>query len=131
MGTTSKIKSIQKLDTSWDGRNGTMYDYAIALEDGVEGTASSTSPEKPPYAEGDEIEYTSTTNTWGTKLKIKKAGTMFGGGGNGGRNDVETQRRISASWAIGHAITQSENPEEIMEIAEHLLKMRDALISKL
>ena len=71
---TSKIKSIDKTDDTWKGQSGTMYEYTVCLEDGTEGTASSPSPEKPPYDVGDEVEYNKTVNNWGTKLKIKKAG---------------------------------------------------------
>tara|TARA_R110000824_G_scaffold168195_3_gene345227 strand:+ start:294 stop:671 length:378 start_codon:yes stop_codon:yes gene_type:complete len=123
---TSKIKSIDKTDNTWTGQSGTMYDYTISLEDGTEGTAASPNPEKPPYSVGDEVEYNKTVNNWGTKLKIKKAG-----GFEQRSQSPDIQRRIDASWAIGHALAQSTNPEDVLEIAESLLNMRNTLISKL
>ena len=98
---TSKIKSIDKTDNTWTGQSGTMYDYTVCMEDGTEGTAASPNPEKPPYDVGDEVEY------------------------------AETTKRIGASWAIGLAIQQESDPEKIIEAAEHLINLRDALMSKL
>jgi len=123
---TSKIKSIDKSDNTWTGQSGTMYDYMVCLEDGTEGTAASTSPEKPPYEVGDEVEYTKTSNHWGTKLKIKKAG-----GFEPRTQSPDIQRRIDASWAIGHALAHTTKPEEVIEYAESLINMRNTLISKL
>ncbi len=101
---TSKIESITKTEKTWTGQSGTMYDYTVSLEDGAAGTASSTSAEAPPYAVGDEVEYTKTENSFGVKLRIKKAGGNFGGGGGGFQKDPETIKRIENSWAIGTAV---------------------------
>jgi len=100
---TSKIKSVTKTDNTWNGQSGTMYDYDVEMEDGATGIASSTSAESPPYGVGDEVDYSKTANSYGTKLRIKKAGGDFGGGG-GYKQNPETQKRIENSWAIQTAI---------------------------
>ena len=133
MGLT-KIKSVNKTENTWTGQSGTMYDYLVTLEDGVTGTASSTSAEAPPYGEGDEVEYTKTENQFGTKLKIKKAGGNFGSGG-GFKQNPETQKRIENSWAIqtavqiiGHQQVELEDYlKQVRELAKVLLTERDNL----
>ncbi len=99
---SSKIKKVTKTNSTWEGQSGTMYDYDIEMEDGAKGVASSTSPEAPPYGEGDEVEYTSKTNKWGTKLSIRKAGTFSGGGGF--KADPARETIITNSWALGTAV---------------------------
>jgi hypothetical protein len=126
---TTKIKSIDKTDNTWMGQSGMMYDYIVRLEDGTEGTAASPNAEKPPYDVGDEVEYNKTINNWGTKLKIKKLGGFTPGGGF--KDNAETTKRIGASWAIGLAIQQENDPEKILEAAEHFINLRDTLMSKL
>ena len=127
---TSKIKSIDKTDNTWKTKDGKpMYDYIVRMEDDAEGTAASTSPEAPPYAVGDEVDYEKIVNTWGTKLKIKKVGGFTPGGGY--KDDPEKTKRIGASWAIGLALQQESDPEKILEAAEHLINLRDTLMSKL
>ena len=121
MGIT-KIKTIEKQDSTWKGQSGIMYDYYITLEDGEEGTASSTSAEAPPYSEGDEVEYTKRTNNWGTKLSIKKAGGNFSGGG-GFKKDPETIKRIENSWAINTAVLMIGAQK--MPLEDYLQQMRD------
>lgn len=80
-----------------------MYDYRVTMEDDTEGVASSTSAEAPPYAEGEEVEYTATANKWGTKLRIKKASTFAGGGG--WKPDPARDEKITNSWALNAAIS--------------------------
>ena len=99
---TSKIKTITKTNSTWEGQSGTMYDYDVEMEDGAKGVASSTSPDAPPYGQGDEVEYTSKTNKWGTKLSIRKANTFSGGGGF--KADPARETIITNSWAIGTAV---------------------------
>ena len=79
---------------------------------------------------GDEVEYTVTPSKWGDRLKLDKAG-YNNQRSSGGGNSPDIQKRIDASWAIGHAINQESDPEKIVEAAEWLLKLRDTLISKL
>jgi hypothetical protein len=124
---TSKIKSIQPNGT-WESRNGTMFKFEIGLEDGTSGEVNSKTIDR--WNVGDEVEYTVTPGKYGDRLKLDKAGfASKGGGGNNQSPDI--QKRIDASWAIGHAINQESDPEKIVEAAEWLLKLRDTLISKL
>lgn len=123
----SKIKSIQPNGT-WESRNGLMYKFEIELEDGVSGEVSAKTENR--WSVGDEVEYTVTPSKWGDRLKLDKAG-YNNQRSNGGGNSPDIQKRIDASWAIGHAITQESDPEKIVEAAEWLLKLRDTLISKL
>ena len=124
---TSKIKSIQPNGT-WESRNGTMFKFEIGLEDGTSGEVNSKTIDR--WNVGDEVEYTVTPGKYGDRLKLDKAGfASKGGGGNSQSPDI--QKRIDASWAIGHAINQESDPEKIVEAAEWLLKLRDTLISKL
>jgi hypothetical protein len=123
----SKIKSIQPNGT-WESRNGTMFKFEIGLEDGTSGEVNSKTIDR--WNVGDEVEYTVTPGKYGDRLKLDKAGfANKGGGGNSQSPDI--QKRIDASWAIGHAINQESDPEKIIEAAEWLLKLRDTLISKL
>ena len=113
-----------------------MYDYDVVLEDGAEGVASSTSAEKTPYGVGDEVEYTKTENKFGVKLRIKKAGGDFGGGG-GFKQNPETQKRIENSWAIQTAVqimgvcsegvSYTQYLAQCSDLAKTLLLQRDAL----
>lgn len=134
----SKIASIEKTDNAawqWQGKN--FYDFWVKLEDGTEGTASSTSPEAPPYKIGEEVEYEKQTNNWGTKLKIKKVKAQ-------NQSDdksaywAEKDERISRQWAINaameylaHATTDAKqfNMEEIKLVAKQMLHLRDNLDS--
>lgn len=132
---TSKIKSVAKTEQTWQGQSGTMYDYVVTMEDGTTGTASSTSPEAPPYGEGDEVEFTVSENKFGTKLRIKKASTFSGGGGF--KQDPSTQKRIENSWALQTAVQiigncpEEQSYEDYIEgaalIAKLLLYKRDNL----
>lgn len=124
---TSKIKSIQPNGT-WESRNGTMFKFEIGLEDGTSGEVNSKTIDR--WNVGDEVEYTVTPGKYGDRLKLDKAGfANKGGGGNSQSPDI--QKRIDASWAIGHAISLRSDPEEIVEMAEWLLQIRQTLISKL
>lgn len=124
---SSKIKSIQPNGT-WESRNGLMYKFEVELEDGASGEVSAKTENR--WNVGDEVEYTVTPSKWGDRLKLDKAG-YNNQRSNGGGNSPDIQKRIDASWAIGHAINQESDPEKIVEAAEWLLKLRDTLISKL
>lgn len=114
---TSKIQSVAKTDNTWQGQSGTMYDYVVTMEDGATGTASSTSAEAPPYATGDEVEYTKTENNYGVKLRIKKAGGNFGGGGF--KQSPEVQKNIENSWAIQTAVQILGQCQEGVSFADY------------
>lgn len=134
----SKIASIEKTDNpawQWQGKN--FYDFWVKLADGTEGTASSTSPEAPPYKVGEEVEYEKQTNVYGTKLKIKKVKAQM-------QSDdksaywAEKDERISRQWAINaameylaHATTDAKqfNMEEIKLVAKQMLHLRENLDS--
>ena len=122
----SKIKSVQPNGT-WESRNGLMYKFEVELEDGASGEVSAKTEDR--WNVGDEVEYTVTPSKWGDRLKLDKAG--YANKGGGGAQSPDIQKRIDASWAIGHAINQESDPEKIIEAAEWLLKLRDTLISKL
>jgi len=102
------------------------------MEDGSEGIASSTSAESPPYGVGDEVEYTKTTNNFGTKLRIKKAGSFTPRG-----QDPAEQKRIENSWALKTAVMiMGECAEDVSykdylnqatDLSRLLLQTRDAV----
>ena len=129
---TSKIQTVVKTDNTWQGQSGTMYDYEVTMEDGSAGIASSTSPDSPPYGVGDEVEYTSTTNKFGTKLRIKKAGSFTPRG-----QDPATQKRIENSWALQTAVAiMGECAEDVsykdylnqaVDLARVLIQTRDSI----
>jgi hypothetical protein len=121
----SKIKTIQPNGT-YEGRNGLMYKFEIELENGQGGEVSAKSEDR--WKVGEEVEYEITPSKWGDKMKLTKPGFQQGGGY---KDDPEKTKRITASWAIGLAIQQASDPQEILEAAEHLINMRDSLISKL
>ena len=133
----TKIASIEKTDNNpwtWNGKN--FYDFWVKLENGTEWTASSTSPEAPPYAVGDEVEVEVQSNKWGTKLKIKKVKAEGQGGGNKEAYWAEKDERISRQWAINaameylaHATTHASqfNEQEIKQAARMMLHLRDTL----
>ena len=121
----SKIKTIQPNGT-YEGRNGLMYKFEIELENGQGGEVSAKSEDR--WKVGEEVEYEVTPSKWGDKMKLTKPGFQQGGGY---KDDPEKTKRITASWAIGLAIQQASDPQEILEAAEHLINMRDSLISKL
>lgn len=123
----SKIKTIQPNGT-WDSRNGLMYKFEVELEDGTSGEVSAKTQNR--WNIGDEVEYEVTPSKWGNRLKLDKVG-FANKGAAGNRQSPDIQKRIDASWAIGHAINQESDPEKIVEAAEWLLKLRDTLISKL
>ena len=131
----SKIKTVTKTANTWAGQSGTMYEYDVVLEDGTEGVASSTSAEKTPYGEGDEVEYTKTENKFGVKLRIKKAGGDFGGGGF--KRNPEDQKKMENSWAIqtavqvmgvcGEGVSYTQYLTQCSDLAKTLLLQRDSL----
>ena len=132
----SKIKTVTKTENTWAGQSGTMYDYNVVLEDGTEGVASSTSAENTPYGVGDDVEYTKTENKWGVKLRIKKEGGNFGGGGGFKRNP-EDQKKMENSWAIQTAVqimgacaegcSYGQYLTQCSDLAKTLLLQRDTL----
>jgi hypothetical protein len=124
----SKVKTIQPNGT-YEGRNGLMFKFEIGLEDGSSGEVSAKTIDR--WNVGDEVEYEVTPSKWGPRLKLDKAGYANKPNGGGYKEDPEKAKRITASWAIGHAINQESDPEKIIEAAEWLLKLRDTLISKL
>ncbi len=105
-----------------------MFKFEIGLEDGTSGEVNSKTIDR--WNVGDEVEYTVTPGKYGDRLKLDKAGFANKGGG-GYKEDPEKTKRITASWAIGHAIQNESDPEKIIEAAEWLIKLRDTLISKL
>tara|TARA_R100000654_G_scaffold2070_1_gene7593 strand:- start:2636 stop:3031 length:396 start_codon:yes stop_codon:yes gene_type:complete len=129
---TSKIQTVVKTDNTWQGQSGTMYDYEVTMEDGSAGIASSTSPDSPPYGVGDEVEYTSTTNKYGTKLRVKKAGSFTPRG-----QDPAEQKRIENSWALKTAVAiMGECAEDVsykdylnqaVDLARVLIQTRDSI----
>ena len=131
----SKIKTVTKTANTWAGQSGTMYEYDVVLEDGTEGVASSTSAENTPYGEGDEVEYTKTENKFGVKLRIKKAGGDFGGGGF--KRNPEDQKKMENSWAIqtavqvmgvcGEGVSYTQYLTQCSDLAKTLLLQRDSL----
>ena len=72
-----------------------------------------------PIRDGDEVEYEVTPSKWGPRMKLTKPGFTPN---QGGGQSPDIQKRIDASWAIGHAINQESDPEKIVEAAEWLLK---------
>jgi hypothetical protein len=122
---TSKVKTIQPNGT-YEGRNGLMYKFEIGLEDGASGEVSAKTIDR--WNVGDEVEYEITPSKWGDRMKLTKPGFTPN---QGGSQSPDIQKRIDASWAIGHAINQESDPEKIIEAAEWLLKIRNTLISKL
>ena len=120
----SKIKSITPNGT-FEGRNGLMYKFDIELENGQGGEVSAMTEDR--WSIGDEVEFEITPSKWGDKMKLSKAGYN----GNRGTQSPEVQKRIDACWAIGLAIQEENDPEKIIEAAEHLINLRNTLISKL
>ena len=121
----SKIKTIQPNGT-YDSQNGMMYKFEIQLESGDSGEVSAKSEDR--WSVGDEVEFEVTPSKWGDKMKLSKPG--FTPNQSRGSNP-DIQKRIDASWAIGHAINQESDPEKVLEAAEFLLSIRNTLISKL
>ena len=121
----SKIKTIQPNGT-YDSQNGIMYKFEIQLESGDSGEVSAKSEDR--WSVGDEVEFEVTPSKWGDKMKLMKPG--FTPNQSRGSNP-DIQKRIDASWAIGHAINQESDPEKVLEAAEFLLSIRNTLISKL
>jgi hypothetical protein len=138
MMNTSKIQTVVKTDNTWQAASGTMYDYTVTLEDGTTGTASSTSPEAPPYGVGDEVEYTKKETKFGWKLKIKKANNFSPSSGGGFKRSPEDQKKMENSWALGTAVqvlgkcpvdevSVEQWLKDCAEVARMLLVKRDTL----
>lgn len=134
MKTKSVIKSVERTDDNpWQKDGKTFYPYWVKMEDGVEGKANSTGPEKTPYGVGDEVEYTKTENTYGISLRISKF--------NKDQEDKqkyweEKDARISNQWAITTALeylkmtanSANQLTEAQIKIeAKNMLHMRDNL----
>ena len=120
----SKIKSIKPMGT-YKSQNGLMYKFDIELENGESGEVSAKTEDR--WSIGDEVEYETTQTKWGVRMKLSKAGYN----GNRGTQSPEVQKRIDACWAIALAIQEENDPEKIIEAAEHLINLRNTLISKL
>ena len=121
----SKIKTIQPNGT-YESMNGTMFKFEIQLESGDSGEVSAKSENR--WSVGDEVEFEVTPSKWGDKMRLSKPGFNSN---QSKANNPDIQKRIDASWAIGHAINQESDPEKILEAAEFLLSIRSTLISKL
>lgn len=135
----SKIKTIQRMDNApWHVNGKQFYDFLITLENGTEGTASSLSPDSPPYRVGDEVEVEVKPSQWGTKLKVKKLQQNQQSGNSKDNGYWESKDdRISRQWAINaameylaHATTDRRqfNPDEIKNAARIMIHLRDTLM---
>jgi len=124
----SKIKTIQPNGSYPNDRapEGVTYTFEVELEDGESGEVGAHTKDK--WKVGDEVEYQLNQSKWGNKLKLSKPGFTPN---QSKANNPDIQKRIDASWAIGHAINQESDPEKILEAAEFLLSIRSTLISKL
>jgi len=133
----AKITEIVNEHRSWTSAQGNeMHEYCVTVQESdgttVSGIASSTNPENPPYAVGDNIFYESNTNAYGTKLKIKKELQQNGAARGGG----DRQREISIQWALGRA-TEVLPYEEgngyyqaVKSFAVAMLDLKDEILTK-
>lgn len=100
---TSKVKSVQSSGTYTSKYDSTlMYTYEIELEDGTLGEVSCKSENR--WKEGDEVEYTISMSSFGSKLKLSKPGASGTYKNNSRPANGDLQARIDASWSIGQAI---------------------------
>jgi hypothetical protein len=132
----AEVLQIINENQSWTSRNGgTFHDYCVRLKtaegETVEGTASSTSPENPPYAVGDQVFFEAMPGNFGTKLRIKKELTQDAV--PRGTND-NRQKEIAVQWALGRATDAL--PYEtghgyfiaVEEFARELLRRKDEIL---
>ena len=141
---TGTITSIENENNSWTSRNGgTFHDYTVGLTDKesgeeISGQASSTDPQSPPYAVGDEVFYESRPSAYGLKLKIKKEmmenqGTVLLPSGTPAASGGRLQE-ISTQWALGRAtevINYQTGPDywdDVKYFATRLLEVKEAII---
>lgn len=133
----AKVTTIQNENSSWTSAQGNqMYEYCVTLteSDGtvVTGIASSTNPENPPYAVGDDVYYEASTNAYGTKLRIKKEL----GQTNVPRGTGDRQKEIAVQWAIGRATEVlpyedgSGYYQAVKRFAETLLEMKEEILKQ-
>ena len=136
---TSKIKEIENQNRSWQSRQGqTFWEYIVSFEDGIEGVASSTDKDKPPYEIGDEMAYTLTSGPYGDKLKINRPDMVDSPTNPKSPMNGSKQQEIATQWAIGQAATQlsidegglDDYFEMVEKLATKFLDIRDAIINK-
>jgi len=132
-----KVKRIDKMDNDpWQLNGKTYYDFYVTMEDEAEGRASSLNEIAPPYKVGDEVEYTSTSNHHGTRLKIKKPKAE---GSYEPKYSKGSDESIKTQWAIGRAVelTIAEMPsngnlldmDSLEATAKEILEMHKRLLS--
>lgn len=121
----SKIKSIQGNGT-WEHRqHGTMYSNVIEMEDGTVLSAN-TKSETPPYAVGDEVEYTVRSEhpqygKSGNVKKIEEERTNYSGGrGNWSpEKDDQIMRqsciKAASEWSAGR---EMNSPLQVIVVAQ-------------
>jgi hypothetical protein len=134
------IKSIDKMDNDpWTLNGKTFYDFYVKMEEeGEEGRASPIHEAAPPYKVGEEVEYTSTSNHHGTRLKINKPKTESKGGFEP-TYSKGTDESIKTQWAIGRAVelTIAEMPsngnlldmDSLEATAKEILEIHKRLMS--
>lgn len=92
----SKLKSVVALGTSWESKNGTMYNQTVEFEDGTKGTASSKTPQAK-WVVGNEYTFEVTERSGYTNITGIKPVNGFGGG----------SKFDSAGMMVGNAISNS------------------------
>lgn len=124
-----KIKEIGSAE-SWNGKHGEMFEIEITLEDGRVGRVNAKTPDR--WKAGDEIIITEERVTnYGTKWKFDKPQYQGGGGGNSssGNSGKGSVDEISASWAIGIAVSAGfRDQDSIIAGAKQALHMHDIVV---
>ena len=130
---SNTVTAVQNNGT-YESSYGTMYKQEVTLDDGSTGEVSAKTQDK--WKVGDVVEVQRTETQYGTRFKfsIPQTGGPQGGFKSGGnfQEDPETQLRIEASWAIGHAVAMGHDTHtDLVKVGLTLVDARNALIQAL
>lgn len=134
-----KMEKIQEIKnvSSWNTSDGsTMYTFLMVLESGKTGEVNAKTNDR--YAAGETVWITQSQSTnYGEKWKMSKKDPAENpysnsGGGNASNND-NRDAQITASWAIGQALSARpelvEDLQALQKLAAQLMETRKNLIS--
>ena len=131
-----KIQEIKNV-SSWNTSDGTtMYTFLMVLESGKSGEVNAKTNDR--YSVGETVWITSSQSTnYGDKWKMSKkdpAENPYGNAPNGnGGNTENRDAQITASWAIGQALSVRpelvEDLQGLQKLAAQLMETRKSLIT--
>lgn len=122
----SKLKSVEAIGTSWESRNGKMYNQTVEFEDGTKGTASSKTPQAK-WVVGDEYTFETTERNGYTNITGIKPVNGFGGGGGSKYDSTGARVGMALNKAVDIYIAGKCELGKVRDTADWLIGIAEEL----